>query len=124
MERITRRPNRTTGRSRAAGRRRTPTRSFACPDDLWAEISRFAERRAVQRSDALRMLLADGLRAASRAQQLDEAREWQVAQAWAEARRITAGDRSGVGWKVIEERFERARERIRERDGHQAATRR
>lgn len=70
------------------------------------------------------MLLADGLRAASRAEQLDEAREWQVAQAWAEARRIAAGDRSGVGWTVIEERFERARERIRERDGHQAATRR
>lgn len=123
MERITRRSSRATGRSRA-GRRRTPTRSFACPDDLWAEISRFAERRAVQRSDALRMLLADGLRAASRAEQLDEAREWQVAQAWAEAGRIAAGDRSGVGWKVIEERFERARERIREREGHQAATRR
>ncbi len=77
----------------------------------------------MQRSDALRMLLADGLRAAFRAEELDEAREWQVAQAWAEARRIAAGDRSGVGWKVIEERFDRARERIREREAHEPAAR-
>jgi hypothetical protein len=69
------------------------------------------------------MLLADGLRAASRAEQLDEARDWQVAQAWAEARRIAAGDRSGVGWKVIEERFDRARERIREREARETAAR-
>jgi len=69
------------------------------------------------------MLLADGLRAAARGEELDEAREWQVAQAWAEARRIAEGDRSGVGWKVIEERFDRARERVREREAHEAAAR-
>jgi hypothetical protein len=123
MERITGQTGRARGLPRAASRRRTPTRSFACPDDLWAEISRFAERRAVQRSDALRMLLADGLRAASRAEELDEAREWQVTQACAEARRIAGGDRSGVGWKVIDERFDRARDRIREREEHEAAAR-
>ncbi len=77
----------------------------------------------MQRSDALRMLLADGLRAAFRAEELDEARQWQVAQAWAEARRVAAGDRSGVGWNVIEERFDRARERIREREAHETAAR-
>ncbi len=76
----------------------------------------------MQRSDALRMLLADGLRAAARAEELDQAREWQVAQAWVEARRIAAGDRLGVGWNVIEERFERARERIREREAREGAT--
>src|SRR6266540_4974293 len=123
MERSTHRSGASLVRSRPATGRRTPTRSFACPDDLWAEISRFAERRAVQRSDALRMLLADGLRAASRAEELDEAREWQIAQAWTEVRRIAAGDRSGVGWKVVEERFDRARERIRKREGREAAAR-
>ncbi|MBI2983222.1 MAG: hypothetical protein HYY42_03425 [Chloroflexi bacterium] len=69
------------------------------------------------------MLLADGLRAASRANELDEAHEWQVARAWAEAGHIAAGDRSGAGWEVIEERFDRARERIHEREAHETAAR-
>ena len=120
MKRITHRARSATRRSPV---RRTPTRSFACPEDLWSEVSAFAARHGVLRSDALRMLLTDGLHAASRRAELDEAREWQVAQAWAEARHIAAGDRSGVRWKVIEERFDQARERIRKRDGHQAATR-
>lgn len=67
------------------------------------------------------MLLAEGLRASRRAEDLEEAREWQIAQAWAEAKRIAAGDRSGVGWDVVDERFEQARRRIREREAERAA---
>ncbi len=51
-----------------------------------------------------------------RLEELEAAREWQIEQAWAEARAIAAGDRTSVSWDEIEKAAESARKRIQERE--------
>lgn len=97
------------------------TRSFPCPDDLWADVERFARERALgSAADALRLLLRSGLRVERRLRELEAARDWQIEQAWADLQAIAGGDRTFASWDEIEQAAERARVRIREREAAQA----
>ena len=105
------------GPKKAAGspKGRSPgrTRSFACPDELWAEVQAFTDQRGLgSTSDGLRSLIRDGLRLSQRFRELEEARDWQIEQAWAEAQAIANGDRSVGRWEDIERAFDRARAEV------------
>lgn len=92
------------------------TRSFACPDDLWREIEAFAARRDLgSASDAARLLLRSGLHTERVVADLAAVREWQIAEAWADAQAIARGDRTAGSWAAITRAAEQARGRIRER---------
>lgn len=115
-----RKPARPTARSRKTPVPAAPatrTRSFPCPDDLWDEVSLFAnERELGSPAAAARLLIRSGLRIERRLRELAAARDWQIEQAWADVQAIAAGDRTFVSWDEIEQAAERARSRIRERE--------
>ncbi len=100
------------------------TRSFPCPDDLWAAIERFAHERGLgSPAAAARLLLQSGLELeGSVGADLEAARAWQIEQSWAEAQKIASGDRDFGSWDEIEEAAEQARARIRERTAAKRTT--
>ena len=92
------------------------TRSFPCPDDLWNEVESFARERDLGApAVAARVLLRSGLAVERRVRELAAARDWQIERAWAELKRIAAGDRDFGSWDEIEQAAARARLRIRKR---------
>lgn len=92
------------------------TRSFACPDDVWEEVEDLAARRGLgSTSDAVRLLLASGLHTESVIDEIAATREWQIAEAWADAQAIANGDTRVGSWETIARAAERARLRIRRR---------
>lgn len=94
------------------------TRSFACPDELWTDVEDLAARRGLgSTSDAVRLLLHSGLHTESVIDQMAAAREWQIAEAWADAQAIANGDTRVGSWETIARAAERARRRIRQRTG-------
>lgn len=118
---LTARRPRTVPRSTATAAERGPqrvrTRSFPCPDDLWAQAEAFARERGLgSTADGLRVLLRSGLRVERRIRELDAARDWQIEQAWAEVQAIAAGDQTVGSWDDVEQAAERARARIRQRE--------
>lgn len=99
------------------------TRSFACPDEDWEAVEDFARRQGLgSASDAARVLLRTGLRTQRLVEELAGAQEWQVAQAWADARAVADGDRHVGSWDRITDAGERARGRVRARAAGRAAT--
>ena len=117
----TRRPESATRVSRPSASR-ARTRSFACPDDLWTEVEDFAARRDLGSvSDAARRLLRSGLHTERVVEEIAATREWQIAEAWSDARAIANGDRAVGSWDAIAHAAEQARSRMRERAaGHGA----
>ena len=107
-----------TGRdSRLTRTRPSRTRSFPCPDDLWKEVETFAQERGLGApAAAARLLLSSGLRVERRLREVEAARDWQIAQAWAEVQAVAAGDRAFGSWTEIDRAVERARARIRARE--------
>jgi len=96
------------------------TRSFPCPDDLWAEIEHFSKERDLgSPAAAARLLLRAGLGIERRVREIQAARDWQIEAAWTDVQAIAAGDRTFGSWIEIEQAAERARLRIRERDAAQ-----
>lgn len=96
------------------------TRSFPCPDDLWAEIEHFSKERELgSPAAAARLLLRTGLSVERRMREIQAARDWQIEAAWTDVQAIAAGDRIVGSWIEIEQAAERARLRIRERDAAQ-----
>jgi hypothetical protein len=94
----------------------TRTRSFPCPDDLWAEVEAYAaEQELGAPAAAARLLLRRGLTSERRARELDAARDWQIEQAWVDVEAIAGGAREVVSWSRIEDAADLARRRIRER---------
>lgn len=99
-------------------------RSFSCTDDDWKAVERFASRRGLaSTSDAVRRLLRSGLHTEQMIEEIATAQEWQLAQAWADAEAIAAGDRAVGSWERIAAAGERARARIRERVAAERAVR-
>ena len=97
------------------------TRSFPCPDDLWAAVEAFARQRDLGTpAAAARLLLRSGLGVERRLREIGAARDWQIEQAWAELQAIAGGDRAFGSWDEIDQAAERARLRIREREAAQA----
>lgn len=98
------------------------TRSFACPDDLWREVEEFRARRGLaSASDAARLLLRSGLHTERVVEEIAETREWQIAEAWADAQAIAGGDRTVGSWEAIAKAAKKARARIRERASRRQA---
>lgn len=107
-------------RAVAAAKSKARTRSFPCPDDLWADVEAFAvERDLGSPAAAARLLLRSGLSVERRVREVRAARDWQISQAWSDLQAIAAGDRSFGSWDEIEQAAERARLRIREREAAQ-----
>jgi len=99
------------------------TRSFACPDEDWEAVEEFARRRGLgSASNAARVLLRTGLHTQRLVEELAGAQEWQVAQAWTDARAVADGDRHVGSWDRITDAGERARGRVRARAAGRAAT--
>lgn len=106
--------------------RRAPARprSISVTDPEWREVERFATRRGFgSTSDGARQLLRSGLRTEQLVEEYAAASAWQLAQAWADAQAIAAGDRAVGGWDHIAQAAEQARARTRERAAAQRAVR-
>ncbi len=94
------------------------TRSFPCPDDLWNEVESFARERDLGApAVAARVLLRSGLAVERRLRELSAARDWQIEQAWADLKKIAAGDRDFGSWDEIEKAADRARRKFDQRAG-------
>ena len=94
------------------------TRSFPCPDDLWNEVKSFARERDLGApAVAARVLLRSGLAVERRLRELAAARDWQIEQAWADLKKIAAGDRDFGSWDEIEKAADRARRKFHQRAG-------
>ena len=107
---------RVTRKSKAARGTSARTRSFQCPDHLWAEVEKVARERSLGApAAAARMLLRSGLAIERAVEELDAARAWQIEQAWADAQAIAAGDRKFSSWEAIDLAADRARLRLRRR---------
>ncbi len=103
--------------SRAKARRRSPAHSVTFTPELKAAVERYAEARNLPFGAAVRTLVTEQLRELKEIERLRRAREWQIAQGWAEAQAIARGEVDEVGWGDIEqiqgEALARTRARLR-----------
>lgn len=80
--------------------------------ELVQQIERYAKAHNVRFGAAVRALVTDQLRELRQIEQLRRAREWQIAQAWAEVEAMERGESREVSWDEIEGVFREARARM------------